>query len=420
MHRRLLVLLLLGLLGVACGCASVPGSSSDIDPVATQMAMNTKVALKKTAGPTLTAEALSTSGLEAAPTEPPVKTPSADPARRLDLLTLGPPQEADSYRLVEKVAWHGLDAQGVEVSEQVTTSIEFVREPSAMHVSISTDAEEMAEAMGMFGLQGDTVEFYMLDNSIYLWMFGGWMQMSLDALTLGFGFGEMPLDSGEMDFSGTYSVTHWLKDATYVGLESFDGQDTNHYKLDNDSFDLAALPAGMEVETVSGDLYTAAEGNYIVHMDLKLQGANLTSPLQQDEIRLSEGSLNFQSSLSAVNAGLTIELPEEVELATSPPDDVPIPEGAKQLAGANMFGASMFALLIEAPPEEMAAFYAAEMPEFGWSEVEGDESEAMFSAKYAKDDRTITVEIDGGSMLGTSIMLSSGDPSQFLPFADNL
>lgn len=420
MHQRLFSLLALCLLSAACGCASVPGKSSSIDAVATQMAINTKVALKKTAGPTLTAEAIGTSGPGTTGTAAPVATSSSEETPPIDLVMPLPPDDLDSYRLLEYTAWDGVDAEGEEVSSQVTTTIEFTREPPAMHMSVATDAQEMAEAMEMLGFEGDGIEVYMHEGSMYIWMFGGWMQMSLDALTMGFGLGELPFNSGEMDFSSTYTMTQWIKDATYLGQEAYQGQQTNHYALDNDSFDLAALPAGMEVEEVSGDLYAAIEGNYVVHMDMTLRGSNVTMPGQPDEALLSEGTLIYQSSFSAINESFSIELPEEVAEAAKPPEDIPVPKDARQVLGMNMFGASMFALLTEARPEEAIAFYRTEMPKFGWTEVplrEQDESEAMFSARYEKGEETILVQVDGDSMLGTSVTLSSGDPEQLFPFS---
>jgi hypothetical protein len=380
------------------------------------MAINTRVSLRKTAGPTLTAEALTTP--QPATAEAPEAT--APPGGgELELVMPVPPENLESYRLVERVAWDGVDAEGVEVAQQITTTIEYVQEPPAMHMSMTSDAEEIAEAMALVGLEGDSIEFYMLEGSVYMWLFGGWMQMSFDALTMGMGFGEMDFGQGEMDFSSTYTMTQWIQDATYVGQEEISGQATNHYTLSKDSVDTATLPLGMEVETVTGDLYTAAEGNYIIRLDMTLEGNNLTTPNQAEETVLTQGSLTYQSSLTAINEPLTIELPAEVQASITPPPDVPIPEGAVQVTGASMLGASMFAFFAEAPPEEVAEFYAAEMPEFGWSEVETGEqepSEAMYSTQYAKGEQTLTVEIDGDATFGTSIMLSSGEPGLLFPF----
>jgi hypothetical protein len=417
-HRRIVSFFALCMLVAACGCSAVPGSAPDIDPVATQMAINTRVSAKKTAGPTLTAEALKTP--QPATPETPEATAAPGAGGDLELVMPVPPRDLDSYSLTERIGWDGVAAGGIEVAQQITTSIEYVSEPPAMHMSVTSDAEEMAEAMALVGLEGDTIEFYMLEGSIYMWLFGGWMQMSFDALTMGLGFGEMDFGQGEMDFSSTYTMTQWLQDATYVGQEDVGGQTANHYTLSTDSIDLGSLPLGMEVETVTGDLYTAVEGNYIVHLDMTLEGSNLTMPNQAGETVLAEGRLAYQSSLSSVNEALTIELPADVTESTSPPADIPVPAGAVQVMGATMFGASMFAFFTDAPPEDVAAFYASEMPEFGWKQVEmGEEepSEAMFSTKYSKDEQTITVEIDGDATFGTSVMLSSGDPDQFFPFA---
>jgi hypothetical protein len=267
------------------------------------------------------------------------------------------------------------------------------------------------------------MEFYMIEGSLTMSMFGGWLQMSMDALTLGLGLGalgQLPQDTAEIDFAGTYTATQWLSAATYMGQETVDGVETHHYALDTDTLDLDALPAGMEVASASGDLYTAVEGDYVVHLELSLEGTNLTAPGQAGEAILSEGSLDYRSSLSEINEPRTIELPEEVQEAIRPPEDVPVPDGASQIAGASMLGASMHALLVMAPADDVIAFYVAEMPEFGWREVEGQESEAEFAATYAKGERTINIEIDGGDMAVSSVMLSSGDPEMLLPLGSGL
>jgi hypothetical protein len=286
-----------------------------------------------------------------------------------------------------------------------------------MHASMAIDAGEMVEAMGMFGLRGDGLELYMHEGSFYLGMFGGWMQMSMDALAMGFGFGDLPLDGGELSLSSTMTVTQAIRDATYAGLERRNGLETKHYTLDADSFDPAALPLDMEIERASGDLYLATEGNYVVAMDLTVEGANVAGPLQQGEVRLSEGSLTYRTDLTDINALGTLEVPREVLAATMPPQDLPIPDGAKQMMALNMLGNSMFALVTESQPDDVAEFYRSEMVELGWSEAAIEVSGVKYSLRYAKDERTISVEIDADAMLGqTSVMLSSGDPSQLLPF----
>jgi hypothetical protein len=80
-------------------------------------------------------------------------------------------------------------------------------------------------------------------------------------------------------------------------------------------------------------------------------------------------------------------------------------------------GASFFALITDLPPEEVVEFYASEMVELGWEETATglEESQAMFSARYLKGDRSIQVEIDSDGAPGTSIQITSGDPA--LPFA---
>jgi hypothetical protein len=56
------------------------------------------------------------------------------------------------------------------------------------------------------------------------------------------------------------------------------------------------------------------------------------------------------------------------------------------------------------------------MPGTGWTKGESDQSEAMFSFKYLKGDRSLVIDLDAGESVGqTNLVLSSGEPSKFLP-----
>jgi hypothetical protein len=116
--RPLVFVLALCLLGVGCCSPQVPGRNADIDPVATQMAINTRVSERKTAAPTLTAEALRT------PKPSPTPSSTPQPESHLDLGPGGPapPQRWDSYRQMEKTAWDGLDAGCAGASGQAAAA----------------------------------------------------------------------------------------------------------------------------------------------------------------------------------------------------------------------------------------------------------------------------------------------------------
>jgi hypothetical protein len=321
------------------------------------------------------------------------------------------------------------------VSELVTTTIEFVREPLAMHATVTSDIEGLELFLGFMGLEGDTIETYMIEGSLYMAFFGSWMETSVEAMGTAFDLGGLslpsdgsgpdlsglPLGPTEVGFSGTYTVTQWLKEAAYVGQETYSGVATRHYTLDESSFNLEALPAWMAVEAASGDLYLAQDGNYVVRLDLTVEGTNLSGPTPSEEPRLQEGTLKYRATLSAINEPLTIELPEEARQATSLPEDIPVPDDAQKLLGGGLFGMTLFGYLSDRAPAEVASFYSEAMPELGWTSVKAEGSPPQYRFEYAKGDRTIVVEIEVEPQMGkTLIAISTGGPEDLSTLMQDL
>jgi hypothetical protein len=450
--RRAVAMLLVGcwLLGCAGAGRYVPGRSGNrmatsVAAQQTLLARQTSVSEQQTAQPSsgatdelaITGPAQPTPGTQVPPsgTASPAATgvatpPAGTPSPAGTLGSLVPPDNLESYRFVEEIGFEGTAPDGVEVSELVTTTIELVREPLAMHATVTSDIEGLELFLGFMGLEGNTIETYVIEDSLYMAFFGSWMETSVEAMGTAFDLGGLSLQSDgsglpfgptEVGFSGTYTVTRWLKEAVYVGQETYSGVVTRHYTLDETSFDPEALPTGMAIEAASGDLHLAEDGNYVVRLDLTAEGINLSGPTPGEGPRLQEGTLNYRATLSAINEPLTIELPEEARQATSLPEDIAVPDDAQKLMGGGLFGMTLFGYVSDRSPAEVASFYSEAMPELEWTKVKADGSPPQYRFEYAKGDRTIVVEIDAEpEMDKTLIAISTGGPEQLFPFMQDL
>lgn len=455
--RRAVALLLVGfwLVGWVAACGYLPGRSENqmatsVAAQQTMLARQTSVAEQQTAQPSsgATDGLASTGTVQPAPgTQVPpsgtmspavtgVATPLAGtPSPAGTLGSLLPPDNLESYRLVEEIGFEGTAPDGVEVSELVTTTIELVREPLAMHATVASDIEGLELFLGFMGLEGNTIETYVIEDSLYMAFFGSWMETSVEAMGTAFDLGGLSLPSDEsgpdlsglpvgpteVGFSGTYTVTQWLKEAVYVGQETYSGVATRHYTLDQSSFNPEALPSGMTIEAATGDLHLAEDGNYVVRLDLTVEGTNLSGPTPGDAPRLQEGTLTYRATLSAINEPLTIELPQEARQATSLPEDIPVPDDAQKLLGGGLFGMTLFGYISDRAPAEVASFYSETMPELGWTNVKAEGSPPQYRFEYAQGDRSIVVEIDAApEMEKTLIVISAGGPEQLFPFMPDL
>jgi hypothetical protein len=401
MKRYLLAGFLLCLL---LGCAGYTGEPTP-DVLATQAAMNTRVAMTKTAAPTATV-GLATQTTMPVGTAVPLPTGSLLPGEMegCGLEGLLAPENLDSFRLTEEFSWEGTASDGSELSEQMAATVELVREPPALWASLKSNAEEMSTTLGIMGLGGDTLEIYMVEGSLYMSLFGGWIQMSPEAAGAEFEPAGAFLDQGGTGFTSAYTMCQWIDQGEYVSLETYKGIVARHYRFDETSFDLEALPRGMEIEAASGDLHVAAEGDYIVHLDLVVEGTNLAGPDEAQGPMLQQGTLTYRSDLSAINEPLAIVLPAEVVQATSLPDEIPIPEGAKTLMAGEMLGMRIFLLMTDRMPSGVADFYRGAMPERGWTVNRASVSAGTHSFEFTKDDRIAMVQVSTDPRSGKTLV----------------
>ena len=377
-RRGVVFLLVLALLVSACGPEPTPLPTNTPPPPT-----DTPVPPTDTPTPTFTPTPTST------PT--PTPTPTPEP---LDPSSLVPPEDLDSYLFTEEVLWEGTAPDGSEASLQTSTIIEHVREPMAMHLGLTSDDPDVIMALESMGTEGDTMDVYVIEGSMYMPVFGSWMQISLDVPEALMDLNEMPFNPADISFGGVYTVTQWLDLAEYEGEETYSGLEVVHYSFDETAFDADLLPAGMEVLEASGDLYVTVEDGYLVHMDLTLSGTNLGLSTEAVEPTLAEGTLRYIADLSFINEPITVELPEDVVEATRLPEDIPLPEDAIQWMAMDFMDVRAFAFGSDSSAADVADLYRTEMPANGWTEASATEDDGAYAFKYVLDDRSVELEIE--------------------------
>jgi len=374
----------------ACGDSESPQPTEAVEaPTNTPLPQPTNTPLPP---PTNTAPPAPTEDTTAAGEDTP-QPPSGD--QGFDVGGLGQPEDLDSFRSTMVLSWQGTTADGAEVSESMMIAVEFQREPLAEHVTILGDFPGMED----LGLEGDqALEMYIVDDLMYMNLFGSWIQAPAD---------EGGLGAEDMAFMTTEDMLGDLEDANYEGTTTYNDIEVEHYSFDETSFSAANMPEGMDVEEASGNIYVAADGNYLVHMDMSMSGANLELPTGESGDTLQDGSMEITVDLSDINQPINIELPEEALASGQPPDDIPVPDNAEDLQIVDFMG--MITFLSPLTPEEVADYYIAEMPNNGWTEVSLDQMTDMHSLEYSKEARTASILITSDTETGkTSVLITTG------------
>ena len=322
----------------------------------------------------------------------PSMTGSEEPAETTEseLPKLGSLESLNSFRSEMVMTWTGVMTDGTETSGSMIMNTEFVRDPPAQHVTITGDAETMTE-MGME--DGGALEMYVVDNRMYMNFLGGWMQMPAE---------EGDLDVEAMTLDTASGMLSNLEKAKYEGRTTYNGVDVKHYTFDESYYSDAEL-IGMNIDEASGNLYIAVDGNYLVHMNMLMKGANFEVP--NVEADLQSGSLEITLDVTDINAPISIVAPQEAVDSGKPPEDIPIPENAEEFQVIAMMG--MITFVSPATPAEVADFFKAEMPKNGWTESSAQEFDDLFMLDYSKDGKTASVMITKDEDTGkTSVLIT--------------
>lgn len=322
------------------------------------------------------------------PTDTPTPEPTEEPAAGLDLSGLADLTALSSYRSHMSISMEGTSA-GEDISGTFDMMIEFTNNPPAQHVTITAEGIEGAEEFG-------NIEMYVVGDTMYIQLGEQWMSTPAEGDPLS----EMDMFSSEELLKDTCG---WQKE----GDTEINGIKVHHWTIVKEDLEgclsgeqLAELGDVMEL---SGDLYIAAEENYVVKMSVLYEGENMTSLLGEEEGSLEKGRMQVTMEMFDVNQPFTIEVPEAATAGSGLPDDIPAPEDAEQLS--SMMGFITF--MSASSPAEISEFYQAEMPKNGWTEVSTDEMAGMFILEYSKEGRSASLMISPDSESGkTSVLIT--------------
>lgn len=327
------------------------------------------------------------------PTDETALEATAGEAEELDMAMLESPADLDSFRSSTVISWQGTTPDGEESSGSMSIEVEYVREPEAQHITMS-GALAGLEELGM--AEGETLEMYVVEGTMYMNLFGSWMQVPAE---------ETGFDANELAFVATDEMLTSLEDANYEGTTTYNGIEVRHYTFDETSFIMEEMEGEMQFEEANGNIYIAVDGDYLVHMDMTMTGTDFEVPTGEEGESLQDGTMELVVDLSDINEPITIVVPEEATESGKPPEDIPVPDDAEELQVIDIMG--MITFLSPSTTAEVADFYTVAMPENGWTEASSEEMGGMFMLEYAKDGRTASIIIMDDEDVGkTSILIS--------------
>lgn len=356
MKKTLFIILCIGaLLLAACGGqqAAAPQSSGGGTPAPTQSG--------SPPGPT--------EDPAAAPTDAPTDTPTSAPvaeATAVDIANISQGLDAlDSYRAEFTYSFQGND-NGNPVTEELTYSTEYVREPAAQRITTgsSTNADQTFEIIIAGGQNYMTIGDQCVSSAT-----------TDDSLT-----------------SGTFEPSDFVGDIsgnTLLGRETVNGVETNHFR--------ANLPITMILtETTSSNVefWVADQGyliKYVMEATGRGQGIFGTSA--------GEGILRFEYNVLDINQPISITPPDGCGGA---PADVPVLPDAQNMA---TFG-ELITYTSATSLEEASEFYNAQMAANGWSAQPGAGGVPGFAQlTFTKGGRTAAITITSDPSTNTTSVL---------------
>jgi hypothetical protein len=276
------------------------------------------------------------------------------------------------------------------VEESIEVKTEYVRDPEAQHISMTTSSTEQPTQTG-------TIEIYQVEGMQYMQMGEQWISTPVtDTSTLG----AQGLVSGEDVLNEDCG---WKKQ----GKESLDGISVQHWSLPESGakqcFQSIKVYDQGEITAAGGDLYLAVDGNYVAKMDLYFEGTGLSMFGGTTEgAIIDEGRSDISYTMSDVNQPFTIEVPEAALQASALPEDIPLPPDAE--AASQMFG--MISFSSSSTPQQISEFYQAEMPGYGWTAGEVQEFGGVYTLAFTKEGKKASFMISADQSGKTQVLIT--------------
>jgi hypothetical protein len=270
-----------------------------------------------------------------------------------------------SYKSTFALKFAGQDEQGQPVNLFWETREEFIQEPRAQRIAVTTSGSQGQPT------QAGTFEWITIGDTSYMVTQDQGGTPSCISVSS---------DSATPPEQGLFSpnMLGGISDAKYVNTENVNGVQTKHYTW-KDSGGLL----GMGFSSVNGEAWVAVDGNYVVKYLSQATGKGgfLTGASQ------AEGTLNVEYNLTEVNGAFSIAPPDGCQTAAT---DIPVMADA---ADKSSFG-EMTSYSSASAFADVVQFYKTEMPNNGWQPSgEPTEMEGMAVLEFAKDTRKAQVMI---------------------------
>lgn len=187
-----------------------------------------------------------------------------------------------------------------------------------------------------------------------------------------------------------------VQDYKYVGRDTVNGIRSRHYVVTIDPVTMAALTQGGEIATVQADVWISDEAGtpqYVTRFTISWEGT-------KDGKKFTE---KWTYEVYDVNQPITIEPPEG---ATEMPEDIPIYEGAADLA---IMG-KVITYSCADTAAAVAEFYRNEMPARGWTAGGESTMGDAITQEWTKGERKANINIISQGGGNTSVMIMLEQP----------
>ena len=306
------------------------------------------------------------------PTDTPIPEPTDTPepveeavveAPELDLASLDQGLvQFDSYRLVIEMSFTSEDSAN---NAFIQIDMANIKEPQA--ASLTMTAEGMAELEEV-----GSIAMAQIDGVSYITFPG--LGCITDTAE------ENLMDSFGADFLDTAEFTNELDKARFVGEETLNGIEVLHYEVDS-----SLLDEDDELDEVSGDIYVAKEGGYLVSM--VMDGTGPIDFLNEGED--SYGSMHLEYNLTDVNEVFEVTIPAECEETAVTGSEFPVMDDAYELSTF----AGFTSYKVDLGLDEAVMFYETALTEEGWTKIEADSFVIGDTAvlAYTRNEETLNI-----------------------------
>lgn len=266
-----------------------------------------------------------------------------------------------------------------------------------MAVSVSADPPAQLITINTFGIEEMGAE---TPSEMQMALTDGTLYMSVP----GEGCFSLPGGDGVEeeflgDLPGVEDFTEGLGTVTRIRPnETINGIETIHYRFDEASF--LDLMGDDDIESVTGDLYVAVDGGYLVRMEIEGVGAGMNLFDESESAEAVPFSIVYD--IVDINQPIEIMLPEGCGVESGGSEYPMVDDASETMSfpGGLMYSTGMGAA-------ELVEFYVDAMSAEGWTYEEADSTVSgdFATLVFSQDGERITINLLGGGD-ATQVMIA--------------